>query len=92
MSSPCSDVHLFVEVASVTIPVTKKDIVSFAPCLDNLLIVAKLHHAVSKNTTVAALPHLPSFLFDLVQGKVKALPLKRILSLDSLLPLSKRQA
>jgi hypothetical protein len=73
---PC--IYTFTELATVTIPKTKNDIMSMISALDDLFKIAVYHRTISTN---AQLPTLP---FEFVQGKRKSLPIKRRPSLGSI--------
>ena len=77
---PC--VYTFTEIATITLPKTKNDIMSMVSALDDLFKIAVYHRTISKAPmTHAQLPTLP---FEFVQGKRKSLPIKRRPSLGSI--------
>ncbi|KAI9029535.1 hypothetical protein CLU79DRAFT_875016 [Phycomyces nitens] len=78
------------EVATIVIPTTKRDIASIVSYLDELLAIICLHKTVAKNhnSLVSPLPILP---FDFIQKDRKILAAKRKPSLGAISSASKQR-
>ncbi|KAI9031886.1 hypothetical protein CLU79DRAFT_276314 [Phycomyces nitens] len=74
LTHPNPRIYTFTEIATVTIPKTKNDII-IINTLDALFKVAVYHCTISKAITPNA--QLPTLLFEFVQGKRRSLPMKR---------------
>ncbi|CEJ01255.1 hypothetical protein RMCBS344292_15289 [Rhizopus microsporus] len=82
LTYPHLRIYTFTELATVTIPKTKNDIMSMISALDDLFKIAVCYRTISKAPMKnAQLPMLP---FEFVQGKRKSLPIKRRPSLGSI--------
>ncbi|KAI8384256.1 uncharacterized protein BYT42DRAFT_611974 [Radiomyces spectabilis] len=77
-----SSIYAFVELATITIPKTKNDIMSVTSILDDLYKIAVYHRTIVKSPTPNT-KH-PTLPFEFVQGTRKTLPAKRKPSLGSI--------